>query len=109
MLTCQQHNLPSSSGREVEDCLLCLLQLSSCTCDQLSLLAGKSQGMWLAVSKREEWEGSLEKGKHLTKGGRKKGFVITSSFHSLQASRRCPGVPAQLPATSQQQSQLVAL
>lgn len=42
MLTCQQHNLPSSSGREVEDCLLCLLQLSSCT-----LLAGKSQGVWL--------------------------------------------------------------
>lgn len=47
MLTCQQHNLPSSSGREVQDCLLCLLQLSSCTCDHLALLAGKSQGVRL--------------------------------------------------------------
>lgn len=49
---------------------------------------------------------SPEKGKHLLKGGRKKGFIITSSFHSLQASGCCPGVPAQLPATSQQQGQL---
>lgn len=27
MLTCQQHNMPSSSGRDVEGCLLCLLHL----------------------------------------------------------------------------------
>lgn len=47
MLTCQQHNMPSSSGRDVEGCLLCLLQLSSCTHDQLALLAAKSQGVWL--------------------------------------------------------------
>lgn len=47
MLTCQRHDLPSSSGREAEDCLLCLLQLSSHTRDHLALLAGKSQGVWL--------------------------------------------------------------
>lgn len=44
MLTCQRHDLPSSSGREAEDCLLCLLQLSSRT---RALLAGKSQGVRL--------------------------------------------------------------
>lgn len=47
MLTCQRHNLPSSSGREAEDCLLCLLQLSSRTREHLALLAGKSQGVRL--------------------------------------------------------------
>lgn len=47
MLTCQRHDLPSSSGREAEDCLLCLLQLSSRTRDHLALLAGKSQGVRL--------------------------------------------------------------
>lgn len=47
VLTCQRHDLPSSSGREAEDCLLCLLQRSSRTRDHLALLAGKSQGVRL--------------------------------------------------------------
>jgi len=47
VLTCQRHDLPSSSGREAEDCLLCLLQLSHRTRDHLALLAGESQGVRL--------------------------------------------------------------
>lgn len=47
VLTCQQHDLPSSSGRKAEDRVLCLLQLSSHTCDHLALLSGKSQGVRL--------------------------------------------------------------
>lgn len=42
-LTCQRHNLPSGCGREAEDCLLCLLQLSSCARNRLALLAGEGQ------------------------------------------------------------------
>lgn len=54
VLTCQQHDLPFSSGMKAEDCVLCLLQLSSHTCDHLALLARKSQGVRL-LTELEEW------------------------------------------------------
>lgn len=68
--------------------------------------AGWKEPASAAVNEGEEWQGSPETGKHLPKGGRKKGFITISSFCSLQASQCCPGVPllsSLLPHHSQQQ------